>query len=251
MSLFDKVGVGHGGVKVRIEAPASAHMTDASIMVTVEMHADEPHTVNDIMVEVFGEPVSGSNTNVARKDVSNTNYGTPFSMAAGETKSIQIEVPINMGGAIKNALPEDNPLSQVAGVFQKLESVTEVMDNNRYNYYVQATVDVDGVFNKPNGRQPIQLLKPGELGGALNVNEMVRSATGHEIQAPQETVSMKSAFEQARQMMPGVIPPAAPGGQPTPAAQPEPPTVQPAPGTPPVNPVNEQQIPPGPLQGAQ
>ncbi|HUY85235.1 MAG TPA: hypothetical protein VMU97_01840 [Candidatus Dormibacteraeota bacterium] len=249
MSLFGKVGLSHGGVKVRIDAPASVHMTDASIMVTVEIHTDEPHSVKDIMVEVYGEPVAGSSTSAMRKEVSNATYGTPFSMIAGETKSIQIEVPINIGGAIKNALPQNNPLSQVAGVLQKLQSVTEVMDNNQYYYYVQATVDVDGVFNKPNGRQTIQLLKPGEFGGALNVDKMVRSATGHEIQAPQETLSMKSAFEQAQQMMPGAAPPVAPGGRLTPAAQP--PTGQPAPSTPPVNPVNEQQTPPSPLPGPQ
>jgi len=58
-------------------------------------------------------------------------------------------------------------VAQVAGAFQKLQAVSEAMNGNSYVYAVEATAQIEGIKFGASHQQPIQILKPGQIGTAF------------------------------------------------------------------------------------
>lgn len=93
----------------------------------------------------------------------------PFTIAPGETKTIELAITMNQGAAMQSQMPADGALAQVAGIIQQLQSVSEIMNDTSYEYHIRATAKVEGIAFSPSNEQLIQLLKPGEVGGALRL----------------------------------------------------------------------------------
>ncbi|MGI9027823.1 MAG: hypothetical protein ACR2FM_03210 [Candidatus Saccharimonadales bacterium] len=149
-------------------------MNDASLPVAVTITSkDAPCTINKVSVEViresrnrsFGETESSSNLSESMAQAENTEV---FTLAAGETKTVQIAIVMNAGKFAAESLPANSGLAQVAGALEKLQSISQAMNQNSYEYYLSGYADVEGITFDPSGRQPIQILKPGQVGGAIN-----------------------------------------------------------------------------------
>lgn len=181
MGLFGKLkeNFNHGGIKVQLQAPASVSMNDATLPVTVSITAsEEQKNIERVSVTIIAESHNQSfsqNSNDAspqsqQHTVAESDYSQPFMLAPGETKTVEISLVMNQGAAITAQLPEGSGLAQVAGMFQKLQSVSEAMNGTSYEYFVKATAKIEGITFGPSYQQPIQILKPGEMGTAFQAN---------------------------------------------------------------------------------
>lgn len=170
----------HGGVKVRLQAPASVSMQDASFPVNVSVVAsDSPAQVKGVKVEIiaesrnqaFNQPssVGTSNEQFTQQTVARSDYNQPFTLNPGETKTVQVNIVMNQGKSVESQLPQGSAMAQVAHAVGQLQSLQEHLNQNSYSYYVQAVADVDGVSFDPSDRQDIQILKPGQIGAGFNI----------------------------------------------------------------------------------
>ena len=180
MGFFDKLkdNFSHGGVKVQIQAPASASMNDPSIPVTVTISAsDKQETIERVTVAIiaqsldrgFTQPTGNSTNNSTHAQeltVAEANMARSFTIMPGETKVIQLSIIMNQGAALEAQLPEDSVAAKFAGALQSLQSISELMNDTSYSYSVRASAKVSGILFSPSQEQPIQLLKPGQMGGA-------------------------------------------------------------------------------------
>jgi uncharacterized membrane protein len=179
MGFFGKIkeNMNHGGVKVELQAPASVSETDATLPVTVNVTAtDKPENIKSVKVQIIrqshNQSFSTGNINQGMQNqeftVAQAEDVQPFSISPGETKTVQLSITMNAGTALGAQLPEGSGMSAVAGALEKLQEVSEVMNQNSYSYYIHASAQIDGIAIGPGSRQPLQILKPGQIGGAVN-----------------------------------------------------------------------------------
>jgi len=178
MGFFGKLkqNFTHGGVKVKIQAPASVSMQDASVPVAVAVTAgDSPQTVSKVSVEIIAESRSqafnqgGDANSITMNTVARSEDAQQFSLAPGESKTVQLAIVMNAGAAIAQQLPDDGAATQIAEGLAKLQNVAQALDPSAATYTIVAKADVQGIALDPSDKQPIQILKPGELGGAVNI----------------------------------------------------------------------------------
>jgi hypothetical protein len=179
MGLFSKIkqNLNHGGVDIDFQAPASVSMQDASIPVTVTLAAtDQPQQINRVSVEIiqstqsqaFNQSRDNATTTVPDKTVARVDHAQPFTLAPGQSQSLQLNLVMNAAAAIQQQLPEGSGLAQVAGAISKLQSISEAINGESYNYSLKASADVEGITFDPSKSRPIQVLKPGQIGIAIN-----------------------------------------------------------------------------------
>lgn len=180
MSFFGKIkdNLNHGGVDVDIEAPASASMEDATfpVIVSITNTSQQQHLINRVTAEIYANSNNssfnnspGQNSNdVTNRSVAKAEDVQQFAIQPNETKKVQVNIVLNAGNAATDQLPDGSGIEQVAGMLGKLQSIGQALDNNSYTYNVTASVDVEGISLDPAKSQPIQLLKPGQIGTAFN-----------------------------------------------------------------------------------
>lgn len=183
MGFFNKIkdNLSHGGIKIQLQAPASVSMQDASLPVTVTLtNSTDTRTVKRVTAEIiatsrnqsFNQPGNSgvSNTQTTNETVARADNMEQFVLQPSETKTVQLNIVMNTGAAVADQLPEGSGMAQVAGALQKLQSISEALNKDSYSYDVRASADVDGIKLDPAKQQPLQILKPGEIGTALNTN---------------------------------------------------------------------------------
>lgn len=179
MGFFSKLkqNFTHGGVKIDMQAPASASSQDAQLMVTVLLTAaDSQAQINSTRVEIYSESHdqnfnsnnSGASAPTTTQLVARAENTEQFTLMPGQSKSIQLNIVMNAGAAVEAQLPQGSGMAQVANAMQQLQAIGEALHANTATYYIQASADVDGVMLDPSVRRPIQILKPGQAGGAIN-----------------------------------------------------------------------------------
>lgn len=183
MGFFSKIkeNFTHGGVKLQLAAPASVSMQDAQLPVTVTVQAGtEQVQIDRVDVEIiaesqdqsFGQPTgtSGSTTpNVTQQVVAQAGFAEPFVLAAGEVKQVPLSITMNVGASMQSQLPEGSALAGVAHALQGLQSVSEALNHHDFTYTLRATAKVDGILLGPQTQQSLQILRPGQVGGAINI----------------------------------------------------------------------------------
>jgi len=180
-SSFEK-NLTHGGVKIEMQAPASVSMQDANVPVSVTVTAGgSPVHINGARAQIFAEsqnrnfnqgsqnPASTS-PNMGPKSVALADNDQPFDLAPGQSQAVQLNIVMNAGAAIAAQLPEGSTAAGIVHDLQQLQSLGEAMNSQSYTYYVQASVDVEGIALDPSKRQPIQIIKPGQVGTGFNIN---------------------------------------------------------------------------------
>jgi len=184
MGFFSKLkqDLSHGGIKLNIQAPATVQEQDASFnaQVIITISGEAAQTINQIKVSLIEDHTEHSNFQAGQqnnsmpngpilKELSSAIYSEGFTINPGETKTITVQVPLNMGKLASQALPQNGALTAAANVLGKLETVTDAMNNSHYRHYIQAVADVAGIHMSPSARADIQLLKPGQSGTGINV----------------------------------------------------------------------------------
>lgn len=179
MSFFSKLkkSFSHGGVSIDLQAPASVAMHDASVPVAVTVTAGEqPAHINGVRAEIFEESQNQSQVNnnstaiMTPRSVSYAENNQPFDLAPGQSQVVNLGIIMNVGAAISTQLPKDSAAASVAHGLQQLQSFSEAMSGTSYNHYLQVSAKVEGVTFEPSKRQPIQLVKPGQIGAGFNIN---------------------------------------------------------------------------------
>jgi len=183
MGLFSKLkqNFTHGGVKVKLDAPASASIQQPTLDVKLTVTAtDAPQTIKSVRAvivainknQAFNSPgnqgLNNGQAPMVEQQVARADNTESFTLSPGQSKTVPISIVMNAGAQMASQV--GGGLGQAAQALQKLESFSEAMNPNSYTYYIQGTADVDGIAIDPSARQPLQILKPGEIGGAVNIH---------------------------------------------------------------------------------
>ncbi|HTH71889.1 MAG TPA: hypothetical protein VL737_00820 [Candidatus Pristimantibacillus sp.] len=159
-----------GGVHVEMRAPSHANFQDAAVPVSLSFTTKSPQTVKSITLKLVGYTQATQPTTASPRVFAQTTNGDAFAIQPGENKQIDLSLPLNIGAAAANMLPDDNILKGMAGALKNIENTASALDPKVYSYYLEAVADVEGATFDPSARQQITLFKPGELGTSLNVN---------------------------------------------------------------------------------
>ena len=184
MGFFGKLkeNFTHDDIKVGLQSPASVSEQDASFIttVTVQNTGQMPQTISGVKVELVEDrQQSGSGIQIGGQNRQSGGQ-TRFIMASaentetwaigpGESKALTLSVPLNLGNLAEGALPADSPLQAVVGALGAVEKVADELNTANYMHYVNAIASVQGLTLQPSARERIQLLKPGQLGSAINI----------------------------------------------------------------------------------
>lgn len=166
-----------GGVKVKLEAPASASLNDASINVQATFtNGDSPQTIKSVLLHLYeetdpsvmGTPTSSPSQPTRVSELASNRIDQPFALQPNETKTLPFILPLNVGAFAAQNLQAGSPLATVAGTLGKLQSVGDALDGTHHRYYIEISADVDNAALNASDRVQIQLPKPGQPGGAVN-----------------------------------------------------------------------------------
>jgi len=151
----------------------NAHL---SIRATLDRYGAEPMSKQLFLVarsskRGFVQPGNTANTpnQTTETVVAQAHYMQSFTVAPGETKTIELAITMNQGAAMQSQMSVDGALAQVAGIMQQLQSVSETMNGISYKYRIRTTAKVEGIAFSPSHELPIQLLKPGKVGDVLRL----------------------------------------------------------------------------------
>lgn len=176
MGFFGKIkqNLHHGGVKVQLQAPASVHMTDAVLPVTISITAtDAPAQIKSVKAEIqalnqsigfsqpMGQTTSSANNTSTPQTVAQEVNAQPFTLHPGQTQTLQLNIAMNAAGAA--------PDSAVAKAIGRIQTLAETLNSSSYTYTLIASADVEGIALDPSHSQNLQILKPGQFGTAINL----------------------------------------------------------------------------------
>lgn len=179
MGFFSKIkdNFNHGGVDVALDGPATARLSDPSLTARVTISTKEnPQLINTVSLQLQRQTRNqsiGSRDTTAAAPVSQTiariEYTQPFTVNPGQPLSLDLNLVLNQMEAVNEQLPDNDTLKSLVGGLSKLQQVTQAMNNDSYTYQLYAMADVEGINFDPAATMPIQILKPGEIGGGFNV----------------------------------------------------------------------------------
>ncbi len=189
MGFFSKIkdNFQHGGITLDFQAPASVSMQDPSLPITVTITSTgEAHTIKGVSAEIiatsrnksFSQPtisfgnnsaINNTDTQIVTEIVARADNNEQFVIQAGETKTVQVSIVMNTAAAVQDQLPADGVMAQVAGAVQKIGSISQALSGEGWSYELRVKADVDGIALDPAKSHPLQILKPGQIGGAVNL----------------------------------------------------------------------------------
>ena len=106
--------------------------------------------------------------NTMRDSISSAVDNNARVLLPNQPQTLSFQLGLNIGKATA-AFDPNNPIQKVANVMGKLETMAETMDNKTYKYWVEATANIQGIAIGASASQPIQLLKPGQIGTGFNI----------------------------------------------------------------------------------
>ena len=161
MGIWDRVkkGFDSGGVKLRVQCPQTFRFTDAELPLAVELQnsTDEPRTVTALKVKIEGDESDREATD--RPDVS-YEQGESIALAAGETKIVELQVPLSAQGVTEMLTGDDVPgWMQQAG---KLTGAARGASTKDSRYRVSVAPSVEGFQLQKWSSTLTRHLKPNE-----------------------------------------------------------------------------------------
>jgi len=171
------------GVTLSLQIPGSVNERDPGFdaVVSVTNNSDAPKSITQITVDLMKDTSRKDDFHLGQQP-NNINQMGPifqkvasvadtnaFTLNPGENRSLTITVPLNIGNFAEQALPNDNPLSAIAGIFGKVETVANALDKTNDRHFVQASATIENERSQPSAQQDIQLIKPDQFGKAINI----------------------------------------------------------------------------------
>jgi hypothetical protein len=174
MGLFGKIkgNMNHGGIKVHVQAPSSVPGNQV-IPVTVTLTADSSQTINSVKAEIKaqvkeqgismggmgGGGIGVQDSRSMHQTVAQVESREPFTLAPGETKTVNLQLFIDGNAGSGNPIGQMNNAGGVLGsVLQSVASAAQGFEHINYIYTINASADVQGVSLDPSDKQPIQIL---------------------------------------------------------------------------------------------
>lgn len=157
MGIFDKLKqvLGIGTVKVKMEVDKSFSKSENSISGSLSLNAKSDQEIISLEVKLEEVWEKGRDDNKVTKtfDLGEWVDKTPFSMKAGESKTI----PFSLTYALVKSKNDD--LQESAGkVGKALGGLGKMMDAEKSSYSLIATCDVKGAAFDPNDVQEMKLI---------------------------------------------------------------------------------------------
>lgn len=178
MGFFSKIkqNFSHGGIQLTMQAPSSVSESDASftVIVTLTNEGTTSQQIKQLEVKLVEDHTrQQSQTNSAgmqpNRDIATAQQSTPFTVNPGEAKAVELTVAMNIGKYVNEVLPDNGLVNAAAKVLGGIQTVTETIQNQNYEHYIEAIADVEGITFDPSARSRIQLLKPGHIGTSINM----------------------------------------------------------------------------------
>lgn len=173
MGIFSKIkkNMHHGGVKVDLQAPASVSMAGGTFPIKVTVTAtDAPATINKVSVELVrnAAPGAGQSTQtMVNETISSAADTHVLNLQPGQSQTVELSLAMNAGNALAK-MAENPALGAVFKGLGALQEMHDIKNQNQYDYNFVATAYVEGLTLNPSASSIVQVLKPGELGGAIN-----------------------------------------------------------------------------------
>lgn len=171
MGIFDtiKKNFNRGGVKIAVLAPPTAARQNATIPVTVTIVATEPQIVNMVNVklertlhydEKTGIAINNGNMADDKLTFAEVTLNGPLQLEAGGTKTIETQLELKIYIAEPSYISK-TPLEQAPneGLIGTIKGLTDSRAQpQRYDYYIVATADIEGIMLDPSAKVRIELL---------------------------------------------------------------------------------------------
>lgn len=164
MGFFSKIkeNLQHGGVKIVLQSPSSLAAGATTIPVTVVLTASQPQNITKVTVQLLAVAINRGNQyasnpsqrgyNESDQVLSAVDYSQPFSMTAGEVKTIPLEVIF------------DGNKPAVTGVLGGLQKLGNFLDSTAFYHQLSASANVEGIALDPSTTNNISLI--GDSGGS-------------------------------------------------------------------------------------
>lgn len=178
MGFFSKLkaNFNHGGLNISMQAPHQARFTDPLIPISATLSAEQNLQVNKLTVSLEMRPKDINDHNRPPKTYCSIDLPAPFNMVAGESKQLQVDLPLavpEMPAANTEGVPQGflNAVSMVASIGNKLEAFG-LGDNEKYEFSLRVWADVEGVSFDPSCTSNIMMLQANQFGttiGGVNI----------------------------------------------------------------------------------
>lgn len=141
------------GIDVVVDINREVSKEATTIDGKIRIEAKQDQTITKIKIEMWQHRTEG-NVGAADREVDKDKIGEliikeGFDIKTGEIKEIPFRLNFQRKLSMKRKMSEKGGLM---GAIGKAYTVTE---NERYNYWVDATVDVKGAANDPQGSQTL------------------------------------------------------------------------------------------------
>lgn len=151
-TIKNKLGI--GGVKIAIQAPGQASKTDGKVEGKLILTSKSDQEVVSIEVKMVEEYTTGRGDDKKTKDITLgvTKISQGFAIKAGETKEISFSLPFSL---LKS---DSDVLKEKGGALGALGKMSAFANNEKSEYFIDASVDVKSAALDPHQRKEIRLV---------------------------------------------------------------------------------------------
>jgi hypothetical protein len=153
--MFKKLGqfMGMVGIEVEVDVPESLDKDATSLEGKIRIVAEQDQTITKIKIEITQRMEEGSvgdeDRNIEKKTIGKIELSETINIKKGETK----DVPFTLN--FKRDLSIEKKLSEQSGVMGMLGKAMSYADNERWQFWVEALVDVKGAAFDPTGSKQV------------------------------------------------------------------------------------------------
>lgn len=184
MGIFSKLKQRlNGGVTLQLGVPSTV-AENQIIPVSVTVVADSAQTVASVKAVLkveakeqgmtMGGGIGVQQSETMAQTIAQVQSNEPFTLAPGETKTVNLELYINGGAGVGNPMAQlSNVGGALGGVLQAVASAAQGFQHVNYLYTVHASADVEGVSIDPSAKVAIQIIpasviQPPATGGTVS-----------------------------------------------------------------------------------
>lgn len=151
-TIKNKLGI--GGVKIAIQAPGQASKTEGKVEGKLILTSKSDQEVVSIEIKMVEDYTTGRGDDKKTKTLTlgETHVRQGFSIRAGETKEIAFSLPFSV---LKS---DSDVLKEKGGALGALGKMSSFANNEKSEYFIEASVDVKSAALDPSERKEIRLV---------------------------------------------------------------------------------------------
>jgi len=168
MGFLDKIKkiFDTGGISADIQAPERYRWDDETFPVSLTLtgYGSESRTITTILFRLQESDTSNQNQSgqSRTRDVTTFERSEPFDLAAGESKSVEVDFPLSIAGGLDRAAAEGKVPEWLSTVAKVAETGLNLTEDAKY-YRISATPKVEGARMSKSTSQRIRRMGKGDL----------------------------------------------------------------------------------------